>query len=281
MKEFPKPSAPIISIIMPTYNRSVFLRRAIESVFQQTLSDWELIIVDDASTDDTPGVIGEFMARDKRIVALRNDINLYPGISKILDRGLAVAKGEYIARLDDDDYWIDPDKLKKQYDFLENHPNYVVIGSGMVVVDNEGKELYRYLKKETDEEIRRTALSANPFSHTTVMFRAEIAKKVGGYGDWRYAEDWNLWLKMGKYGKFYNFQEYFAAYTSAGENKSFTHQRAQSRTILDFIVKYRRKYPGFVRGYLLNGAQYLYSFLPVTIRRPLQNFLVSLKRRAF
>lgn len=276
-----KESAPAISILMPTYNRSVFLRRAIESVFRQTFSNWELIIIDDASTDETPDVVAEFAARDPRVISIRNEKNIYPGISKILDRGMAIARGNYIARLDDDDYWTDPDKLAKQYTFLESHPDYVVVGSGMVVVDNNEKTLYRYLKKETDEEIRRSALSANPFSHTTVMFNADVAKKVGGYGDWRYAEDWNLWLKMGLYGKFYNFQEYFAAYTSAGQNKSFTHQRAQSRTILTFIVQHRKQYPGFLRGYLLNGIQYLYSFLPVAIRGVLQDSLVSLKRRNF
>ncbi len=276
-----KKPAPAISIIMPTYNRSVFLRRAVASVLRQSFSDWELIIIDDASTDDTPKVIAELAAREPRIVSLHNKKNFYPDISKTLNRGIAAAHGKYIARLDDDDYWTDGDKLKKQCNFLEQHPNYVIVGSGMVVVDEYEKEIYRFLKKETDEEIRKTALSANPFSHTTVMFRADTARAVGGYGDWRYAEDWDLWLKMGTRGKFYNFPEYMAAYTSAGQNKSFVHLRAQSRMILDFITVHRKEYSGFWRGYLLNGTQYIYSFLPLFIRRRFQDFLASIKRRVF
>ncbi len=272
---------PEISIILPTYNRSAQLRRAVESVQAQSFSNWELIIVDDASTDDTPQTTAELAARDHRIVVVRNKSNFHPDISKTLNRGLATARGRYIARIDDDDYWIDGEKLRKQFDYMEHHPDCVVTGSGMVVVDISGREQYRFLKKEADAQIRRAALSANPFSHTTVMFRSDIARRVGGYGRWRYAEDWDLWLTMGNYGTFYNFPEYFAAYTFSGENKSFAYLRAQSRTILSFIFVHRREYPGFFRGFMLNGIQYLYSFLPAWFRRPLQNFLASMKRRTF
>jgi glycosyltransferase involved in cell wall biosynthesis len=272
---------PQVSIVMPTYNRVGFLRRAIESIFTQTFQDWELIVVDDASTDETPSVLAAFAAKDKRVVVLRNETNYYPDISKTLNKGLAAARGKYIARLDDDDYWLDPDKLKKQHAFLESHPDYVVVGSGMIVVDGEGKELYRYLKRETDKQIRKTALFANPFSHTTVMFRADVARRVHGYGTWRYAEDWDLWLKLGNEGKLYNFPEYSAAYTMAGQNKSFVHQRAQSRMTLEFIKAHKREYPGYWRARAVNTAQYLFSFLPLFVRRSLHTALSSLKRRSF
>jgi glycosyltransferase involved in cell wall biosynthesis len=272
---------PAISVILPTYNRATLLRRAVQSVLSQTFQDWELIIVDDASTDDTQEVIKNLCRQDSRIINMRNEKNNYPDIAKTLNGGLAAARGKYIARIDDDDYWIDDGKLRKQYDFLESHPDHVLVGSGMIVVDKDGVEQYRFLKKENDDEIRKFALRANPFAHTTVMFRADVARRVGGYGNWDYAEDWDLWLKMGNQGKLHNIPEYLAAYTFAGQNKSFVYLRKQSRTILRFIIAHRHEYPDFWKGYFLNGVQYVYSFMPFFIRKPLQNGLASIKRRLF
>jgi glycosyltransferase involved in cell wall biosynthesis len=270
---------PQVSIILPTYNRATQLRRAIESVEKQSFADWELIVVDDASTDNTPDVARGFVARDARVVYVRNEKNNYPDIARTLNRGLSLARGTLIARIDDDDYWIDDDKLKKQAAFFKEYPDCAVIGSGMVLVDPEGRELGRYLKKETDAEIRKMALVANPFSHTTVMFRADIARKVGGYGDWHYAEDWDLWLKMGNFGKFYNFPEYFAAYTVSGENKSFVYLRAQTAMVFKFLKAHKKEYPGYARAYIINLLQYAYSFLPAAFRRRFQSTLSGLKRR--
>lgn len=281
MAEEKQKKAPLVSVVLPTYNRSALLRRAIESVARQSFKDWELVVVDDASSDDTPRVLAEMKAKDNRIVVIRNETNYYPDISRTLNKGMAVAKAPLIARLDDDDYWIDDDKLKKQYEFLTAHPEYVVVGGGMITVSPEGKELQRYFKKETDGAIRKGALYANPFLHTTVMFRKDVARERGGYGNWRFAEDWDLWLKMGTRGKFYNFPQYFTAYTVTGGNKSFVYQRPQSRMIMQFAVIHRREYPGFLGAYLVNGLQYLYSFLPVSFRRALHATLTALKRKIF
>jgi glycosyltransferase involved in cell wall biosynthesis len=270
---------PVVSIILPTYNRVASLSHAIDSALAQTFADWELIVIDDTSTDGTAMVLDDFSRRDPRIKIIRNDHSDYAlvGITKVLNQGLAAARGKYIARLDDDDAWIDPEKLAKQVYFLDTHPEYVVVGGGVIVVDGDGKERYRYFKHETDEEIRRTALAANPFSHTTVMFRRGVACEFGGYRA-RYAEDWDLWLSMGVRGKFYNFQEYFTAYTMNDLNKSFIHQRAQTRVILQFLSAHRREYPNFLRGYILNLGQYWYTFLPIGVRKYFQGWLSAVKR---
>ena len=272
-------SAPLVSILLPTYNRVATLSRAIDSAFEQSFVEWELIIIDDSSTDGTVSALQEYSQRDQRIKIIRNEHSDYAqvGITKVLNQGLAAARGKYIARLDDDDEWIDPRKLEKQVVYLDAHPDYVVVGGGVIVVDGAGQERYRYFKKETDEAIRKTALTANPFSHTTVMFRADVARAAGGYRA-RYAEDWDLWLAMGTRGKFYNFPEYFTAYTMNGLNKSFIHQRAQTRVILQFIGAHRREYPNFLWGYLLNLGQYMYTFLPIGIRKYFQARLSAVKR---
>ncbi len=272
---------PKVSILMPTYNRVALLRRAVQSIEAQTFHDWELVVLDDASTDGTKGYLDDLAKKDPRVRPIHHAQNYYPDISRTLNEGLEIARGEYVARLDDDDYWIDARKLEKQVAFLDSHPDYTVVGGGVVVVDAAGREQSRYFKKETDAEIRQGALFANPFSHTTVLFRRDPAREAGGYGNWRYAEDWDLWLKLGTRGKLYNFPEYFMAYLMAGQNKSFVHQRPQSKMLFDIIKAHRNEYPHYYRAYAVNLAQYLYSFLPLFIRRPLHRVLSSLKRRSF
>src|SRR3989344_1436560 len=153
-------TAPQISIVMPTYNRAHLVGRAIESVISQTFQDWELIVIDDASTDGTLEMLHGWRNKDPRIVVIHNAVNQYPDISKTLNQGLAVARGKYIARVDDDDYWIAPEKLEKQIAFLETHTDHVLVGTGVIVVDDAGNERYRYLKREDDAAIRRTTWSA-------------------------------------------------------------------------------------------------------------------------
>jgi glycosyltransferase involved in cell wall biosynthesis len=270
---------PKVSIVIPTYNRMDLLLRAIKSVFNQTFSDYEIIIINDASTDGTKKYLDELAKNDLRIKIIHHEKNYYPDISRTLNEGLNLARGKYIARLDDDDYWSDKEKLAKQVAFLDAHEDYVIVGGGMIVINLNGTELFRYLKSEKDESIRKSALFANPFSHTTVMFCRDIALGVGGYKNWDYAEDWNLWLSLGKKGKMYNFPEYFGYYTMSGTNKSLVCQRAQSRTILKIIYAHKKEYPNFFMAYIINLMQYIYSFLPFGIRSVSHNFLSKIKRK--
>lgn len=278
-------NAPIVSIVMPTYNSSEsLLNKAVRSALAQTFADWELIIVDDASTNDTPRILDEFAKKDPRVKVVHKEKNEFRelGISGSLNRGIDLARGKYIARLDHDDYWIDPDKLEKQVAFMDAHPDCVVVGGGVVVVDPEGKEQFRYFKKETDEDIRKSALFANPFSHTTVLFRKDAAVAAGKYQG-KHIEDWDLWLRMGRKGTFYNFQEYFVAYTMTGINSSFLNQKALSRTVLRLLVREKKNYPGFAKAYALNLMQYIYAVLPIPagFREWMHSSLVQLKRKAF
>lgn len=279
------PKAPIVSIVLPTYNSSEkLLNKSIESALKQTLAEWELIIVDDASTNDTPRILDAWAKKDRRILVVHKEKNEFRelGISGSLNRGIDLARGKYIARLDQDDYWIDPQKLEKQAAFLDSHPDHAIVGGGVIVVDGDGNERFRYFKKETDAEIRKTALFANPFSHTTVMFRKDAAVAAGKYQG-KHIEDWDLWLRMGQRGKLYNFQEYFMAYTMTAENSSFVNQRPLSRTILRLLWREKDRYPGFSKAYAVNFVQYCYALLPIpfAFRMRFRSFLSHLKRRSF
>ncbi|MEK7076864.1 MAG: glycosyltransferase family 2 protein, partial [Patescibacteria group bacterium] len=116
---------------MATWNRAPFIRRAVRSVENQSFKDWELIIADDGSTDETPRVAEELKSENPRIVYTRSEVN--EGISKNYNRGFRIARGEFIAMIDDDDPWCDDKKLEKQITFLEKNHEYVGCGSGVIV----------------------------------------------------------------------------------------------------------------------------------------------------
>src|SRR3989338_101943 len=149
-----------VSILMTTWNRPQFLGQAIESIRTQTFADWELIIADDGSTDNTKQIVAEWMRKDKRIVYVN------PGhlgrIAKISNFGLRGAKGEYVAILDDDDWWMDPKKLEKQVGFIDGHPHWVGCGGGFMAVDKDVMPKGRFLKPDRDADIRKVMLFANP-----------------------------------------------------------------------------------------------------------------------
>lgn len=271
--------SPTVSIILPTYNRITLLKRAVQSIFEQSFSDYELIIINDASTDGTRIFLDELAKKDARTHPVHHERNYYPDISRTLNEGLALARGNYIARLDDDDYWCDPDKLKKQAAFLGAYSDCVIVGGGTVVIDENDKERFRYLKLENDTAIRAKALFSNPLTHSTVMFRRDAALDAGGYGDFKNTEDWDLWLRMGMRGKLYNFQEYFVRYLMAERSKSFLFKRSQSKEILRIIRSHGSEYPNFYTAYAVNYLQYCYSFLPFSVRRISHGFFSKLKRK--
>jgi len=269
---------PKVSIILPTYNRVDLLKRAVRNVFAQSFSDYEFIVINDASTDGTRAYLDELARRDPRVRPVHNERNNYPDISKNLNEGLRLARGGYIARLDDDDYWCDPEKLAKQVAFLNAHPGCVVVGGGTIVVDENDNEQFRYLKLETDALIRDRALITNPFTHSTVMFRRDVALAVGGYGDFKNAEDWDLWLKMGTKGTFYNFQEYFVRYLMNDKSKTVIFKRSQTKEIFSLLRSHRHEYPRFFSAYILNMAQYCFSLLPRSLQKALYARLSRAKR---
>ena len=269
---------PKVSILMGTYNRAQLLEKTIASVQAQTVKDWELVIADDGSTDNTPEVVRALQKRESRIVYVRNEVN--QGISKNYNSGLVKTRGEYIAMIDDDDPWCDNEKLAKQIAFLEKNKDYVGCGAGVIVVNLEGKELYRYLKPETDEMIRKRMLFSNPMANSTTLFRRDTGVAVGWYdSSIRYSGDRDFWLKMGLKGKLYNFPEYFSYYTMSGENTSIARIKPHLKTSLMVMKRYKGKYLGYLPALMLNTLQYWYAFLPLFFRKFVHRFLARLKRR--
>lgn len=274
---------PLVSVILPTYNRERYIKRAIKSILSQTYQNFELIIVDDSSTDKTPELVSGFSKKDSRIRVVTNKINL--GLVKTLNRGIRNARGKYIARLDDDDNWCDSKKLQKQVDFLEKNIEYALVGGGAIEVDKRGKEIMRYLLLENDEDIRKAILVDNAFAHVTVLFRKDIWEKVKGYDEkFDGLEDRDLWLKIGKLSKFYNFQEFFACYVGHDhKNPSYLIKNYGKTGQLKLNIKLRKKYSddyvGYRKALLFCWANYFYSFLP--FRQKLRPFGLKLRKIIF
>jgi len=243
---------PKVSIILPTFNRAHLLSNAIKSVLNQTFRDFELIVIDDGSTDSTENVVKNFF--DERIKYLKNNQNL--GLQKSLNIGLNYSRGKYIARIDDDVEWIDSDKLKKQIKFLEKNREYVLIGT-FGIVEKNGKQKLWKLPRE-DEEIRKNILAKNCFIHFSVVFKKDAVLEVGGYdesGSTCYAEDYDLWLKLGQKGKFANLPFFGVKFRISGDQISVKKRIEQIENTFRVARKYRKYYPNYYRALIKHYAK--------------------------
>ncbi len=258
----------IISVIIPTYNGEKYIEKAVRSVLGQTYKNLELIIVDDGSTDTTSRIIKALQEKDQRIQVVKNEGNL--GFVKSLNRGLEKSIGSHIARIDDDDEWIDSGKLEKQINFLKENPDHVLVGGGLISIDKNGKKFDRRLLPEKDEEIRKLILMNNCFGHSAVVFLKEAAEKVGNYDEeFGFFADWDLWLKLGEIGKMHNLQEYVMYYLDkemVGHYKGRDIQRRKLIKNIKLRLKHRDYYPGLYKSILLAFGSYLYSFIPFKIK---------------
>lgn len=269
---------PLISVIIPTHNRPNFLKKAISSVLSQNYKNLEVIIIDDCSFDNTSSVVLEFQKKDSRIVFLKNEKNL--GFVKTLNKAIALSKGEYIARLDDDDFWVSKEKIKKQLDFLENNKDYVLVGGGAIIINANGKEISKIFPVEKDSKIRKNILKDNCFVHSSVLFRKKDWERAGGYNEnFGTSCDWGLWLELGKIGKFYNFQEYFVYYLKWDKNISAIYLKDNLKKEIKMRHFYRNDYPGYFSAFILGQIYYISYFLP--FRQNLRYFLIKIKKIIF
>lgn len=255
-----KNSSPLVSVILPTFNRSEYIEKAIKSVLTQTYKNIELIIVNDGSDDATSVVVSRYK-EDARIKELLHKRNL--GLARSLNGGIWVAGGKYIARIDDDDFWHDLEKLEKQVLFLEENRDYIIAGGGIIKIGKDGDEIERHLFPERDEDIRKMLLKTNPFVHASVMFRKELWEMVGGYDEsLDYCQDWDLWMKFGSLGKYYNFQDFFLTYLQAGQNRTARNIRYCHIISSRIRKRHRNKFPGFRSAYAAGWGTYIFYLLP-------------------
>lgn len=214
---------PDVSVIMAVYNGELYIREAIESVLRQTYGNFELIIINDGSTDRSLEIIKTFDDKRIKIITQNNE-----GPAGARNKGIKAAAGKYIANLDADDICL-PQRLEKQVEFLDKNPEFVIVGSNGFITDRHGTVIYTSSYPVIDDLIREQ-LPETPFINSSVMFRKEAALKAGGYYEpinryKIYCEDCILWNRMAKSGKLANIREpliYYRLSPSAVTTKSAT-----------------------------------------------------------
>jgi glycosyltransferase involved in cell wall biosynthesis len=177
---------------MAVHNADKYISHAIESLLGQIFTDFELIVIDDASTDESLKIVNTY--QDQRIRIIRNLVQEGPAYSR--NKGLEVAKGEYIAILDADDVAM-PNRLQIQVDYLDKNPAVYLVGSGFDLIDETGEVIYRNQTHIDPLGVRWKLLFGNCFAHSTVMYRREAVEKCGGYDvSMTPAEDYDLYIRF-------------------------------------------------------------------------------------
>jgi hypothetical protein len=189
---------PKVSVVMPVHNGEPWLADAIASVLQQTLREFELIVVDDGSTDASPATLVAMSRRDARVRAVR--LPQREGLVSALNRGLGLARAPLLARLDADD-GAAPERLARQAQCFDARSTLVLLGSWAERIDESGRCI-GHLRPETDSaRLTEFLQHANPMVHSSVMMRTALAQELGGYREpFLGAEDFDLWLRMAEHG---------------------------------------------------------------------------------
>jgi glycosyltransferase involved in cell wall biosynthesis len=211
-----------ITVLLPVYNTAKYIENAIKSILNQTFTDFELLIINDGSTDKSVEIIKTF--KDKRIQLIHNPVNL--GLIKALNKGINLAKGKYIARMDADDVTM-PNRLEKQVAFLENNPEYALVGTqaNFIFGDKLSKTLF---SMETSSEILPVlSLFSCPFIHPSVMIKTAILKEFYYNEGFTAAEDYELWTRILKKYPCANLSESLLQYRIHDNNISTTQNDKQ------------------------------------------------------
>lgn len=249
---------PLVSIILPTYNwNKKWLSESIDSVLIQTYTNFELIIVNDASTNDIEETILRYAQKDKRILYVKNEKNLK--LTKTLDRAIHLSKGNYIARIDDDDIRSDEKKLEKQISFMEKHPEYWICGSNTQLINEDGNNLWFISMRESDINIRQHLLQSNQFTHSAVMIRKSVLDLYPIYYDKNFnlVEDYELWCRLWTISKLYNLQNTFVSCRQNTHSVSNTNIKRQKQLALIVCYRYRKSYPSYFKALTLRILDYI------------------------
>lgn len=216
---------PLVSVLLPVRNGREFIRESIESIIRQSVGNWELIIIDNGSTDDTKEVCRSF--RDERIVMTDN-----PGsatIAHALNWGLDLSKGSLIARLDADDI-AKPQRLERQIEFLENNLEVGIVGTWMELFGDR-RLIWKYPVSNLD--IQLNMFFSSPFGHPSVMYRKDWQEGSTGYYDPAFdlAEDYELWTRISRSWKCANIPEPLTLYRAHSSQSTRKHAEARKKCV--------------------------------------------------
>lgn len=254
-----------ISIIMAVYNAEKYLTESIRSVLAQSYEDYEFIIVDDGSTDNSLSII-------KRFAENNTKINYYKiphsGLAKALNIGCEKSKNTYIARIDADDIWM-PEKLEIQVDFLRRHPEIALLGSSVTCINQNGHIIYckgfNNGNELRHEEILNKLLRYNVFCHSSVIFKRETFEKVGKYDESFFSSmDYDLWIKIAKQHQTFILSNKLTQYRISDDMMSRQYKKIQLQESVKIHKKAFKLFIDKIRTYQL--ILFVYDLLRLKFR---------------
>jgi glycosyltransferase involved in cell wall biosynthesis len=216
---------PAVSVMMPVYNAERYIAEAVQSILDQTFADFELLVVDDGSTDRSPSILRRFADRDPRVRLVSRENR---GISATRNELLSMALGEYVAVMDADDVSL-PERLAVEVAYLRAHPDVVCVASQVHVIDELGRFLCDSHPGMDHDEIQEIALRGTcPLCHSSTMMRREVVAALGGYREgMQPSEDHDLFLRLGEVGRLVGLPDILVKYRNHGRSISVTQQERQ------------------------------------------------------
>jgi hypothetical protein len=197
-----------VSVLMTVYNAAPYLARSIDSLLQQSFADWELVVVENGSTDGSAGILGGYSDPRLRVLPLTANIGRTPALRLAFENG----RGEYTAVLDADDT-CDPQRLQKQVAHLDAHPDVVLLGSWTHYIDADDRVIGEWAPQGDPAALRTLMASGNPIVHSSAMYRAAAARSAGGYPpEAAFGQDLALWLNLLAFGEPAVLPEYLARF---------------------------------------------------------------------
>lgn len=252
-----------ISVVMPVYNAEAFLEEAIESILAQTFTDFEFVIVDDASTDHSLEIIQKYLELDQRIILLNNEKNL--GIAGTRTKGTKYATGKFVAVADADDISF-PTRFEKQHAYLESHSECGVVGAFIQLFNSETGKILGFRKYyEDDKRLRKRIFLYSPIAQPVSMIRRDVFENLGYY-DPKYppAEDLDLWFRIGTKYKFANLQEILLKYRVTKNSATISRIQTMETMSLEIRRKYSQgyNYSMTLKDKIFNQSLRMTGFVP-------------------
>lgn len=276
MKKMNASHIPTVSVVMSAFNEAAFVRQAIRSILDQTLQDFEIIVVNDASTDETGAILDELAAQDSRIHVLHNTKNLRMAAS--VNKAMKVARGRYIARMDADDICM-PTRFERQVAYLGSHPETVALGTQCITIDASGAITGEKTFPLTHEDVYDYIFRFVPVQQPSMMIaRHRLPKNFKLHNTHcQIGEEIELLFKLFQYGKVENLPEKLIQYRIHKNNTSFLNVREAFFNTLKFRIQAIFKYgyrPSLI-GILVSAAQAVLIF---TLPKPAIMFIYSKMR---
>lgn len=262
---------PEVSVLMASHNGEKFIRQSLDSIINQTFSDFELIVINDASSDNTSDILKEYADKDSRIRFYSNEKNR--GLTVSLNTALKYVSPDsrLICRMDDDDVCM-PNRLEMQTKYFRQHKEADIVGSNAFIIDDENRIIGERTTPANHEEITATLPRYNPMIHSSIMIKCDVLKNVGGYNEeFRTSQDYELWFRLAAAGaRFANIPENLLKYR---ETRSAQRRKSMKYRFNDFKIR--------KRGYKLLKlpfCKYIWLALPLLIGcvpKPIYKLLIK------